>query len=48
MYQELKNTLAEELDFENEGRNSERCAEDLKQFPFIHIPAVHWDKTSKV
>uniref|UniRef100_W5MPK6 AarF domain containing kinase 5 n=1 Tax=Lepisosteus oculatus TaxID=7918 RepID=W5MPK6_LEPOC len=44
---DLKGTLAQELDFENEGRNSERCAQDLKHFKFIVIPKVYWDKTSK-
>ncbi|XP_041102410.1 uncharacterized aarF domain-containing protein kinase 5 isoform X1 [Polyodon spathula] len=44
---DLKGTLAQELDFENEGRNSERCAQDLKHFKFIVVPKVYWDKTSK-
>ncbi|XP_060798393.1 uncharacterized aarF domain-containing protein kinase 5 isoform X2 [Neoarius graeffei] len=44
---DLKGTLAQELDFENEGRNSERCAEELKHFKFIVIPKVFWDLTSK-
>ena len=37
-----------ELDFENEGKNSERCQKDLKHLPYIYVPKVHWDKTSKV
>ncbi|XP_051728443.1 uncharacterized aarF domain-containing protein kinase 5 isoform X2 [Ctenopharyngodon idella] len=45
--QDLKGTLAQELDFENEGRNSERCAEELKHFKFIVVPKVFWDQTSK-
>ncbi|CAB1320820.1 unnamed protein product [Coregonus sp. 'balchen'] len=32
---DLKGTLAQELDFENEARNSERCAEELKHFKFV-------------
>ncbi|KAM4689427.1 putative aarF domain-containing protein kinase 5 [Discoglossus pictus] len=44
---DLKGTLAQELDFENEGRNSERCAKDLKGLPYVRIPRVHWDYTSK-
>ncbi|KAK7139014.1 hypothetical protein R3I93_016208 [Phoxinus phoxinus] len=44
---DLKGTLAQELDFENEGRNSERCAEELKHFKFIVVPKVFWDLTSK-
>ncbi|XP_042362391.1 uncharacterized aarF domain-containing protein kinase 5 isoform X3 [Plectropomus leopardus] len=44
---DLKGTLAQELDFENEARNSERCAEELKHFSFVVIPKVFWEQTSK-
>ncbi|XP_075445324.1 putative aarF domain-containing protein kinase 5 [Ascaphus truei] len=44
---DLKHTLAQELDFENEGRNSERCARDLRGLAYVLIPTVHWDRTSK-
>nr|XP_008163312.1 uncharacterized aarF domain-containing protein kinase 5 isoform X2 [Chrysemys picta bellii] len=44
---DLKGTLAQELDFENEGRNAERCARDLRDFPYVVVPTVHWDKCSK-
>ncbi|CAJ1084211.1 LOW QUALITY PROTEIN: uncharacterized aarF domain-containing protein kinase 5 [Xyrichtys novacula] len=44
---DLKITLAQELDFENEARNSERCAEELKHFHFVVVPKVFWDQTSK-
>ncbi|XP_078392339.1 putative aarF domain-containing protein kinase 5 isoform X3 [Cetorhinus maximus] len=45
--QDLKGTLAQELDFENEGRNAERCARDLSHYKFIVIPKVYWEQTSK-
>ncbi|XP_012328714.1 uncharacterized aarF domain-containing protein kinase 5 isoform X1 [Aotus nancymaae] len=45
--QDLKGTLAQELDFENEGRNAERCARELAHFPYVVVPRVHWDKSSK-
>ncbi|XP_072707856.1 uncharacterized aarF domain-containing protein kinase 5 [Ciconia boyciana] len=45
--QELKGTLARELDFENEGRNAERCARDLRHCGYVVVPRVHWDKSSK-
>ncbi|XP_078282020.1 putative aarF domain-containing protein kinase 5 [Rhinoraja longicauda] len=45
--QDLKGTLAQELDFENEGRNAERCAQDLSHFKFLVIPKVYWKHTSK-
>ncbi|XP_076864434.1 putative aarF domain-containing protein kinase 5 [Brachyhypopomus gauderio] len=44
---DLKGTLAQELDFENEARNSERCADELKHFRFVVIPKVFWEQTSK-
>ncbi|XP_024113639.1 uncharacterized aarF domain-containing protein kinase 5 isoform X1 [Oryzias melastigma] len=44
---DLKETLAQELDFENEARNSERCAEELKHFHFVVVPKVFWQYTSK-
>uniref|UniRef100_A0A3B4BG31 ABC1 atypical kinase-like domain-containing protein n=1 Tax=Periophthalmus magnuspinnatus TaxID=409849 RepID=A0A3B4BG31_9GOBI len=37
---DLKGTLAQELDFENEGRNSERC--ELKHFKFVVVPKCTW------
>lgn len=45
--QDLKGTLAQELDFENEGRNGERCARELRHFRHVVVPRVHWDLTSK-
>ncbi|CAJ0960638.1 unnamed protein product [Ranitomeya imitator] len=45
--QDLKQTLSQELDFENEGQNAERCAQDLRKLPYVLIPRVHWDYTSK-
>ncbi|KAM3838556.1 putative aarF domain-containing protein kinase 5 isoform 2-T2 [Vipera latastei] len=45
--QDLKGTLAQELDFEIEGRNGERCARELKHFRFVAVPRVHWEQSSK-
>nr|KAF6276837.1 aarF domain containing kinase 5 [Pipistrellus kuhlii] len=45
--QDLKGILAQELDFENEGRNAERCARDLKHFSYVVVPRVFWDMSSK-
>ncbi|XP_053064574.1 uncharacterized aarF domain-containing protein kinase 5 isoform X3 [Acinonyx jubatus] len=45
--QDLKGTLAQELDFENEGRNAERCAQELQHFRYIVVPRVYWDTSSK-
>ncbi|XP_064085064.1 uncharacterized aarF domain-containing protein kinase 5-like [Macrobrachium nipponense] len=45
--QDLKGTLEQELDFLNEGRNGERCADELSKFKFVYVPKVHWDLSSK-
>ncbi|XP_072531786.1 uncharacterized aarF domain-containing protein kinase 5 isoform X1 [Salminus brasiliensis] len=45
--EDLKGTLAQELDFENEAKNSERCAEELKHLKFLVVPKVFWELTSK-
>ncbi|XP_032079283.1 uncharacterized aarF domain-containing protein kinase 5 isoform X2 [Thamnophis elegans] len=45
--QDLKGTLAQELDFEIEGHNGERCAQEMKHFRFVVVPRVHWEKSSK-
>lgn len=44
---ELKSTLAEELDFELEARNLERCRKELTVFPWLYVPKVDWTLTSK-
>ncbi|KAH3770489.1 hypothetical protein DPMN_171776 [Dreissena polymorpha] len=44
--QDMKGTLAQELDFINEGKNSERCQADLRHLDYVYVPKVHWDKTS--
>ncbi|CAL4060460.1 unnamed protein product, partial [Meganyctiphanes norvegica] len=44
---DLKGTLEQELDFINEGQNSERCAEELAKFKYVYVPKVHWNECSK-
>lgn len=46
--QDLKETLCKELDFINEGHNGERCAKELSTLPYVYVPRVAWDLTSKV
>ncbi|CAG9864475.1 unnamed protein product [Phyllotreta striolata] len=46
MIDDLENTLRQELDFVNEGRNSERCSEDLKHLSYIYVPKVYWNYTN--
>ncbi|XP_065571016.1 uncharacterized aarF domain-containing protein kinase 5-like isoform X3 [Artemia franciscana] len=44
--QDLKGTLAKELDFINEGRNGEQCAKDLSHLSYVYVPKIHWDLTT--
>ncbi|XP_069674416.1 uncharacterized aarF domain-containing protein kinase 5 [Periplaneta americana] len=45
--QDMRETLEQELDFMNEGKNSERCARDLNKFRFVYVPQVLWDLCTK-
>lgn len=38
----------QELDFVNEGKNAERCADDLRHLDYIYVPKVYWDYTNSV
>ncbi|KAL7630789.1 UNVERIFIED_CONTAM: hypothetical protein RMT77_017219 [Armadillidium vulgare] len=44
---DLRKTLEQELDFINEAKNGERCAEDLKKLKYIHVPEIFWNYTTK-
>jgi aarF domain-containing kinase len=44
---ELNKDMPRELDFELEGRSSERVARDLAHRTDIRIPDVHWDLTRR-
>lgn len=44
----MEKKLKQELDFVNEGRNSERCSKHLGMFKYIYVPKVFWDYTSTV
>ncbi|KAL1130985.1 hypothetical protein AAG570_012226, partial [Ranatra chinensis] len=44
---ELRGTLEKELNFLNEGKNSEHCAEDLAHMPYVYVPKVLWEVSSK-
>lgn len=46
--QDVFEALAKELDFENEGKNGEQCAEDLKKYEYVYVPKIYWDFSSKV
>ncbi|KAK8777714.1 hypothetical protein V5799_020944 [Amblyomma americanum] len=44
----LRSSLVKELDFVLEAGNMERCARDLAHLPYVSVPKVLWNKTSKV
>ncbi|XP_032670730.1 uncharacterized aarF domain-containing protein kinase 5 isoform X2 [Odontomachus brunneus] len=46
-FNDVFETLAKELDFENEGKNGEQCAEDLKKYKYAYVPKIYWDLSSK-
>lgn len=45
--EDLKSKLKEELDFEIEARNGERCAEELQDLPYVKVPKILWSLTRK-
>lgn len=45
---DLKDSLRQELDFINEGKNAERCERDLKHLGFVYVPKVLWTYCTKV
>uniref|UniRef100_A0A3Q1IGX9 AarF domain-containing protein kinase 1 n=1 Tax=Anabas testudineus TaxID=64144 RepID=A0A3Q1IGX9_ANATE len=47
LVEESKKNMPLELDFLNEGRNAERVANMLAHFPFLKIPMIHWDLSTK-
>jgi predicted unusual protein kinase regulating ubiquinone biosynthesis (AarF/ABC1/UbiB family) len=44
---EMQRNSPKELDFINEGRNSERIAEDLSSRNDVYVPPVDWNLTSR-
>lgn len=45
---DLKDSLKQELDFVNEAKNGEKCAEDLRHLSFVYVPKIFWNYTSTV
>ena len=44
---ELSENMANELDFECEADNGDKCGRDLKHLGFVHVPTVLRDSCSK-
>ncbi|XP_062325797.1 aarF domain-containing protein kinase 1 [Osmerus eperlanus] len=47
LVEEAKKNMPLELDFLNEGRNAEKVAGMLGHFPFLKVPKIHWDLSTK-
>jgi len=45
--EEFAVTLRGELDFYREGRNADRFRTNFAHEPYLYIPAVHWDMTTR-
>ena len=44
---EFSRTLRDELDYTNEGRNTDRLRHNLQQDPRVIVPQVYWDLTTR-
>ena len=47
LFQETKGRLRSELDFESEAENSVRCSRELKHLPYLYVPRVLEECSSK-
>ncbi|XP_062253641.1 aarF domain-containing protein kinase 1 isoform X1 [Platichthys flesus] len=47
LVEEAKKNMPLELDFLNEGHNAERVARMLAHYPFLKVPTIHWDLSTK-
>uniref|UniRef100_A0A146P702 AarF domain-containing protein kinase 1 n=1 Tax=Fundulus heteroclitus TaxID=8078 RepID=A0A146P702_FUNHE len=47
LVEEAKKNMPLELDFLNEGHNAEKVANMLSHFPFLKVPMIYWDLSTK-
>nr|XP_057933953.1 aarF domain-containing protein kinase 1 isoform X1 [Doryrhamphus excisus] len=47
LVEEAKKNMPLELDFLNEGHNAETVSNMLTHFPFLKVPVIHWDLSTK-
>ncbi|XP_077395474.1 aarF domain-containing protein kinase 1 isoform X3 [Festucalex cinctus] len=47
LVEEAKKNMPLELDFLNEGHNSEMISKKLSHLTFLKVPAIHWDLSTK-
>jgi len=46
IYEESARLLYKEIDYENEGKNAERFANNFKDVSWIKVPKIYWNTTS--
>jgi predicted unusual protein kinase regulating ubiquinone biosynthesis (AarF/ABC1/UbiB family) len=46
MLREFAETVFEEMDYVQEGRNADRFRENFKSWRAIHVPRIHWSHTT--
>lgn len=46
MLREFDETVHEEMDYSDEGRNAERFRENFKNWGNIHVPKIYWNATT--
>ncbi|GAX86017.1 hypothetical protein CEUSTIGMA_g13432.t1 [Chlamydomonas eustigma] len=46
IYQECASVLYQEIDYINEGRNSDRFRRNFKDIPWVRVPIVYWEYSS--
>jgi len=47
LFDEFADLVVDELDFDNEAYQAEQLRHNLKEFPFVHVPAVYGDWSSR-
>lgn len=47
MLHEFSETILEEMDYVQEGRNADRFRQNFKDWRAIHVPVIHWSHTSR-
>ncbi|HEY0170725.1 MAG TPA: AarF/ABC1/UbiB kinase family protein [Pyrinomonadaceae bacterium] len=46
MLREFRETIAEEMDYEREGRNADRFRENFREWRAVRVPRIHWTHTT--
>ncbi|HEX8708250.1 MAG TPA: AarF/ABC1/UbiB kinase family protein [Pyrinomonadaceae bacterium] len=46
MLREFAETIAQEMDYVQEGRNADRFRENFKKWQVIHVPKIYWSHTT--